>query len=755
MNLPQKEIEQTQSLKTQALRACVSSALTVAALVGLSYALVSLAPRDVAAADPNAQAAAQDANASNAAPTLEETSNANEQSEETDLSVDWLPDLRVLVGTPDSTIELDAVARELCEKNYFDLETGSIKPEDLQWSLKQNTKSSVADVEVVGTKARVHWNSEPGKTTVVLRAAVEGAQSVLVKFDAEAWKANGWKILATVLGGLGLFLLGMKNLTVGLTGMAGSRLRRMISFFTNNRFAAVGVGFAATVLVQSSSATTVMTMGFVDSGLMELTQALNVIIGTNIGSTTTGWLLTFPIGALGLPMLGAAAFVLLFFKNEKTLHLATFTLGFGMIFFGLDVLKSGMEPLRELPQFDAFIRSIQATTLLNAGKGILVGTLATMLVQSSAVTLAIVMTMASLGTIDLTSGIAIVLGSNIGTTITAMLASLGAGPNARRAAYYHVVFNVVGVSWAWILFYPIVHSTNVVGDMLHMADATKLALMHTSFNVVNSAIFLPFTPMFVNLFKKYVKDGDSPKKSVTGLTVSNKEEPVFQISHSRNVVQTMFRDCLTLEANLDVLHEDDYSDEEIIQDSFRLENKLDSVQDETIDFISRLTAKTISKDVADSAREQIRLAQELETISDYLVGTLKSRLKLKNAGLTIPDTVELSLSEFRKNVETSLDHLRSSFEQHQHKDLVEPMQDTRNLNVEKIKETREAFVQEMFQKQYDPNVIVAVDYQLNAWRRMFEHLLNIAEAMEKPGQTGKQPGNKLERKVNLTNAASA
>ncbi len=662
-----------------------------------------------------------------------------EEIHSSETPVSWLPDLRVLAGAPETAVDLGNLSKKLCAENYFGQ---GVKPSDLQWEVLQNTKSSVADLKIVGPRLRVLWNENAtGKTKIVLKANVKSDEELkaYASFNAESWAPDYGKLLLTVLGGLGLFLLGMKNMTSGLTAIAGAKLRKMISFFTDNRFAAVGVGIVTTTLMQSSSATSVMALGFVDSGLMTLTQAINVIIGTNIGTTTTGWLLTFKIGAFGLPILGFSALALVFSKTESVKHWATFALGFGMIFFGLEVLKSGLSPLSDLPQFGAFIQTIQANSLLNVGKGILVGALATMVVQSSAVTLAIVITLATLGTIDLSSAIAIVLGSNIGTTITAVLASAGTGPNARRAAVFHVVFNVLGVLWVWPVFFifllPTIHS---LGNMFGLqGDVSKIALTHTVFNLVNTIVFLPFTNKIATVLNKVVKDSgdDAKKETATDLHKWLNSNATIGLSNSRLVVQRMFLSCRQLVVNLSELQVGNFEDEEKIRHNFGVEEELDKVQDETIEFVTSMTRKADSSDLVTSAREQIRLAQELETISDYLTGVLKSNLKLKKDELAIPEAIKVNMQENLDSIVDTLDRFATQFDKHAHQHLAEPMKAQRDLAVESIKRTRNAFQQEMFEKQYAPAVIAAVDYQLNAARRMYEHLLNIAEAMEGPGKT--------------------
>ncbi len=259
-----------------------------------------------------------------------------------------------------------------------------------------------------------------------------------------------------VIGGLGIFLLGMKYMQQGLQVVAGDSIRRMISVVTSNRFVAVGIGLFITTLIQSSSVTSVMVIGLVNSELMTLTGAVGVIIGANIGTTITGWILTLKIGQYGLPLLGLAAFGWLFIKREKLRYSALAILGIGMVFFGLELMKDGFKPVRDLPEFVAMFHMFEATNYVGVMKSALVGCVVTLIIQSSSATLGMTIALANTGVVDFQTAAALVLGTNVGTTITAYLASLGADDvNAKRTAYFHIFFNVSGVAVVTALFLPV------------------------------------------------------------------------------------------------------------------------------------------------------------------------------------------------------------------------------------------------------------------------------------------------------------
>lgn len=727
MSIPEGQCRRPRpTLKTAAFFAI----LALLAFLGTSASTLLVVRADETNAAPNPEAAVE--SVSTETPDAPESDNQHKNI----VQKKWLPDLKVLVGAPPTTLDLSATLAEFCEQNVFD--DAATKPEDLALELAEDGDGSVAKTRLEGTTLYVDWTPDAvGDAEITLKATPKDDPSkvAVVTFKAESWAPNYWAICATVLGGLGLFLIGMKRMSDGLQAVAGARLRRVISMFTNNRFLAIGVGFMATVLVQSSSATTVMILGFVNSGLMTLAQAVGCVMGTNIGTTTTGWLLTLNLGAYGLPLIGVAGFIYLLTNNEKICNLAACALGIGLIFFGLKTMGAALAPLPDIPAFSEFMQSFQADSLWGAAKCVLVGCVTTMIVQSSAATIGITMTLTALGAIEFPAAAALVLGENIGTTITALMASIGTSTNARRVAYFHTLFNCVGVCWALAIFFPILLPTvNALGDRWGLDDVGKIALTHSLFNVTNTLVFLPFVGVSAAFLTKIAPDRASkPKKrvSTTGLASFTNDDPIVGIERSRLEIQRMFGDCQTLARDLATLKSENFENPTLVEESFALEKTLDDRQDETIDFISGLTTRAFTVDVAFSAREQVRLAEELETISDYFVGVLKSNLKLKELELPTPREIDDSFVELLGYAAESLEWIGKTFaEWGPRENLLEEMNARRVRYVARVKEIRERFLHSMFEERLDPQAVVAVDYQLNAWRRVYEHLHNIAEAME-------------------------
>lgn len=298
-----------------------------------------------------------------------------------------------------------------------------------------------------------------------------------------------------LLGGVGLFLFGIKLMGESLQDLAGDRLRRLISALTSSPVKGVLVGAMVTVLIQSSSATTVMTASFVHAGLMTLKQSIGVIMGAAIGTTVTAQIIAFKIKEFALPIIGFGMLFAVFGRSKRQKYIGNGVVGFGLLFVGMQTMESAMYFLRD--RQDLFL-AFQHHPVL----GVLAGTLLTMLVQSSSATVGLTIVMASQGLLTLDSAIPILFGDNIGTTITAVLASIGLNRSAKQSAFAHVFFKVIGVLVFLFLLEPFRHIVVLTSSDI----ARQLANAHTIFNVLNTILFLPFIDPFVRLVKAVLPD---------------------------------------------------------------------------------------------------------------------------------------------------------------------------------------------------------------------------------------------------------
>lgn len=549
------------------------------------------------------------------------------------------------------------------------------------------------------------------------------------------------ELLFGLIGGLGLFLLGMKSMSDGMQAVAGAGLRKMIGAVTDNRLLATAVGTGVTCVVQSSSVTTVMVVGFVNSGVMALSQAVGVIMGANIGTTITGWILVLNVGIYGLPMLGLAAFVYLFARRDRLRYWALALMGIGMIFFGLELMKEACGRIEHMPDFASWFHQFEATNYWGVIRCIFVGCVVTMVVQSSSATLGITISLAYQGVISYPTAAALVLGENIGTTITALLASLGATTNARRAAYFHVMFNTIGVCWVTTIFFPyieliqwlvggnVAESAVVGGTKVFPRTTAAIAATHSVFNITNTLLFLPFAGLCVRLLERLVPAKPFKEKPhLTDLDVRMLESPSLAIEQSRKEIIKMSDSCRKMVDWLRELIEHDEPDPELADRLRRREEVLDRMQDEVAVFVTDLLSGNVPHAVAEEAREQLRLAHEYEAIGDALADLLKTDRKLRETGLRFTERQRTGLLALNDILAEYLQAV-SEATADQDRAAVAKLQAVRKQLRSEIKRLRREHLEDLSTDSVAPQVGVRFLGALTAYSRARDHCQNIVEAI--------------------------
>ncbi|QDS94395.1 Na+/Pi-cotransporter [Roseimaritima multifibrata] len=548
-----------------------------------------------------------------------------------------------------------------------------------------------------------------------------------------------------LVGGLGIFLLGMKNMSDGMQAVAGNSLRRLIGAVTNHRLFATFVGVLVTCVVQSSSITTVMVVGFVNSGVMQLTQAAGVIMGANIGTTITGWILVLKIGKYGLPLLGVAAFGYLFSRSDRWRYWAMFAMGIGMIFFGLEVMKDACSIIKEIPDFEAWFAKFNADTYWGVMKCALVGCVLTTMVQSSSATLGITISLATQGVISYPTAAALILGENIGTTITALLASLGATTNARRASYFHVIFNLMGVMWITCIFgwyidfiqrmllningVDVNSAVMVNGVATYPHTVAAIAATHTVFNVANTLLFMPFLNPIVRLLERVVPSrGFKEKPRLTDLDIRILETPLLAIEQSRKEILKMGDGCQKMLVWLLELMHADEPDKKLGDRLKQRERVLDSVQDEVTEFVTGLLAGNVSHAVAEECRLQLRVADEYESISDYVVDLDKFDRKLRRDGFRFTESQRVDLGHLNQSVRDYVEAVHDALRSENHNVLNSTEASSKRIRDE-VKSLRRKHLEELSAGTIPPVVSVAFMASLNAYIRVRDHARNVAETL--------------------------
>jgi phosphate:Na+ symporter len=550
-----------------------------------------------------------------------------------------------------------------------------------------------------------------------------------------------FKLACETIGGLGIFLLGMKYMSDGMQAVAGSSLRRMIGAITSNRIFAILVGTTVTCIVQSSSISTVMVIGLVNSGVMELSQGIGVIMGANVGTTITGWILVLKIGKYGLPLLGGAAFIYLFSKGDRWRFWAMAVMGVGMAFFGLELMKDACSIIKETPEFEDWFKMFAAKNHFDVLKCALLGCVLTVLVQSSSATLGITISLAFQGVISYETAAALVLGENIGTTITAFLASLGATTNARRAAYFHVIFNLIGVLWITIIFFPYIEFVQWVieGEVTQVVmkngvetfphTTAAIAATHTIFNITNTLLFIPFVPMFVKLLTRLVPAKDFKEKPrLTDLDIRMLESPLMAIEQSRSEIRKMGTGCAKMLDWLNQLREQDDPDKELADRLKQRERVLDSVQDEVSEYVTNLLSGNVPHSIAEEARRQMRMADEYESVSDYIADLDTFDRKLRRDGHRFTATQRSNLGELNQHVSEYLAEINEALDQDNRNVLTSTSASAKRIRSE-IKQLRRKHLDDLSEGTIAPLVSVAYLGALNAYSRVRDHTYNIAEAI--------------------------
>ncbi len=315
---------------------------------------------------------------------------------------------------------------------------------------------------------------------------------------------NWQDMIFQFIGGLGIFLFSIKYMGDALQKAAGDRLRSILDKYTTNPFMGVLVGIVVTVLIQSSSGTTVITVGLVSAGFMTLRQAIGVIMGANIGTTVTAFIIGLDVGAYALPIMAAGAFLIFFVRQTKVRNFGEVVFGFGGLFLGLEMMSDGMKPLRSLEAFTDMTLALSDHPIL----GVVAGTVFTLIVQSSSATVGILQGLYTEGLVDLQAALPILFGDNIGTTITAILAAIGASVAARRAAATHVLFNVVGSIIFLLLLVPFTMYVEWLSGILSLEPKMQIAFAHGSFNIANTIIQFPLIGAWAYLVTKMIPGED-------------------------------------------------------------------------------------------------------------------------------------------------------------------------------------------------------------------------------------------------------
>ncbi len=489
------------------------------------------------------------------------------------------------------------------------------------------------------------------------------------------------KVLITTLGGLGMFILGMKMMTDGLQMSAGKRIKSILSAVSSNRVVGFVTGAMVTAMVQSSSATTVMLIGFVTAGLMTLQQAVGMILGANVGTTVTAQLIAFNLTKMALPAIALGVVLKYFTQKKKTRYIGDVILGFGLLFYGMTVMKLGLAPIKSDPAFLVFFTKFDPSNVGGLLLCVVVGAGLTVMVQSSSATIGLTMTLASQGLLTFPGAMALVLGENIGTTITAQLATIGSNNiNAHRTARAHTMFNVFGVTLMLCVFPLFIHIVEtltlslgagpvdqVVGeDVVNIAR--YIANGHTLFNVINALFFLLILPW---LIKVAIMLSPKEEEDVDYLRLPNFgdrfiDTPIAAIVEARSEILRMAETAqYTFRKTVKRISDRDYKK---LAKWRQVENHLDDMQREIMAYLTRIYQGDVSESESKEISSLMRMTNNIERVGDSvenIAQAIEDMIEGKLA-FTAKATADLNqlvdqVAEFLKLITASMRHRPPNF----------------------------------------------------------------------------------------------
>lgn len=532
------------------------------------------------------------------------------------------------------------------------------------------------------------------------------------------------KIIFEFIGGLGIFLYGIKTMGDGLQRSAGDRLRDILDRFTTNPFMGVLAGILVTMLIQSSTATTVITVGLVSAGFMTLRQAIGVIMGANIGTTFTAFIIGLDVGEYALPMIAVGVIMLIFIKNAKVNNVGSIVFGLGALFFGLELMTGAMKPLSGLESFHDLTVSMSDNPIL----GVVVGTVLTVIVQSSTATIGILQGLYAGGLVDLNAALPILFGDNVGTTITAVLASIGASVAAKRAAAVHVVFNVIGATIFLILLKPFTFVINYIESNMALNPEMTIAFAHGIYNVSNTIIQFPFIAVLAWIVIKLVPGEDTSKeyKAKHLDPVFIQQSPSIALGQAKEEVLRMGQLALQgLEETNKFLKT---GEQKFSENAYQLEDSINSFDRNITEYLVSLSRSSLSNHESEEHTILMDTIRDIERIGDHFENIIELMDYKKANKVSITDSAMDDLDEmFKLTISTvsealeALDHGDKEAATHvvQKEEQIDKME--RKLRKQHIIRLSEGICS-------GQAGIVYVDILSNL-ERIGDHAVNIAEAV--------------------------
>ena len=532
---------------------------------------------------------------------------------------------------------------------------------------------------------------------------------------------NSFEIFTGIFGGLGLFLYGMKLMSDGLENIAGEKLESILEKITSNKIMGVLVGTIVTAIIQSSSAITVMVVSFVNAGLMTLGQATGVILGSNIGTTITAQMVSLKLEVIAPIFIGIGAIVIVVTKNKRVKDLAYIALGFGVLFMGMGLMSSSLKPVSELAIFNKFILLVGKNSIL----GVLIGILITAILQSSSATTGILVALAVSGNLDMSVAFPIILGCNIGTCITAILAGLTANRIAKKAALLHLFFNIFGT----ILFLPFSDKVVMIVQYLTPDNvARQVANAHTIFNVVITIFILPISKYFVKLVNKILPDDG--RRQVCGAIYLDKKLLETPIVASTQVVKETIRMAEIARNNFQLAMQSFfYGKDEDIKNVYENENIINMLEKEITEYLIALSQHNLPEENAELVSEVYHTINDIERIGDHAENIVELAINKINNNIQLSDEALKEVEEISKATLESVDIAIRCFKKRESNDeiIVNEIEDRIDILEKNFRNNN---IMRLNSRQCYANAGVMFFDLLSNLERIGDHANNIATVKE-------------------------
>lgn len=533
---------------------------------------------------------------------------------------------------------------------------------------------------------------------------------------------NFQQMAFTFLGGLGLFLFCIKYMGDGLQIAAGDRLKYILDKYTTSPFLGVLVGIFVTALIQSSSGTSVITIGLVGAGLLTLRQAIGIIMGANIGTTITTFIIGFNISAYALPILFIGAFCLFFVKIEKVNNVGRILFGFGGVFFSLTLMSGAMAPLKYLPAFKDVMVSLSGSPVL----GVFIGTTITVLVQASSATISILQNIYQEGLIPLKAALPVLFGDNIGTTITAIIAVIGSNTSAKRLAASHVMFNVIGTVIFLIFLTPFSMFVAKMEQILHLNPKMAIAFAHGSFNMMTTVLLFPFIGVLEYLVVKIIKDKkeDEEEAYKTTLDPALITAPVIALGQVKQELITMTGFALkNFKTSVSYFFD---RDEKLFEKVEKREEKINTVDQEITKYLALLSKQDFGEKEGEEIAAYLDLCRDIERVGDHAHGIVKDVKYGISKKFKFSDTAYAEIKELEEIVENMIETATIALKESSIDKAVEVI-DLHNKEREKEKKIRKNHIKRLSEQTCEIKAGLSfVDLVLH-FTRIADHTRNIAE----------------------------